>query len=149
MTRFRSGRDPATGHEFFIGQPVSGCSGSGWIMVSTRNTCAYEAGTNPGFYYSSTGTTSNFNSGELVRSWLAGCLSVCMPAGLSFCLNFPLSVCLPVYLPACLLPRQLPELLSVFFLPVCMPAPPPHMLNKCLPVCLSTCVAACPLSFCV
>ena len=60
---FRSDRDPATGHEFFIGQPVNGCSGSGWIMVSTRNTCTYEAGPNPGFYYSSTGTTSNFNSG--------------------------------------------------------------------------------------
>ncbi|KAK7115067.1 hypothetical protein V1264_001009 [Littorina saxatilis] len=57
--------DPATGHEFFIGQPVSGCTGSGWIMVSTRNTCTSEAGTNPGFYYSSTGTASSFNSGNM------------------------------------------------------------------------------------
>ncbi|MCI3311043.1 hypothetical protein MP969_25630 [Escherichia coli] len=63
IQHFQISGDPATGREFYIGGSSSGCSGTGWIMVSTRDTCSYETGPNPGFYYSSGNTIGNYQSG--------------------------------------------------------------------------------------
>ncbi|XP_060570089.1 uncharacterized protein LOC132728460 isoform X2 [Ruditapes philippinarum] len=53
--------DQATGHEFLASSSGSGCNSQGWIMVSTKNNCPFEQGSQkPAFYYA---------PGQSVTSW--------------------------------------------------------------------------------
>ena len=57
-------RDPATGREFYVGRTSNGCTGTGWFFVSTRMTCPYEKGHNPGFYYATGNSAKPLQAGQ-------------------------------------------------------------------------------------
>jgi len=56
---FTAEGDPNSGRHFVVTKNSQSCNINGWIMMSTRENCFFERGTQPGFFYS-----KNDKSGE-------------------------------------------------------------------------------------
>ncbi|XP_046570033.1 uncharacterized protein LOC124278355 [Haliotis rubra] len=61
---FQMAGDSLTGREFYMSNTGTGCSSSGWMMVSTRGGCPYEnpSGKKPAFYYAPGNTMANWQT---------------------------------------------------------------------------------------